>query len=391
MAHPVPPLAAVPVEIVAEIGTGHRGNRNRARELIAAAADSGADLVKFQHFYADEIIHPKTGGVKLPGGELDLYSRFRELETGPSFIEFCKDECLMRGVGFFCSPFGIRSASELIALGETRLKIASPELNHHPLLTWLAEREEITSLVLSTGVSTLGDIEETLGLIGGIKSLDITLLHCITAYPSPEEEFNIRLIGNLSSIFGLPSGLSDHSLDPVLVPALAVLAGAVMVEKHFTISREDGGLDDPIALDTGDFARMSAAIRQAESLRTEAGHGSEINNARGPRESELRRGISRHSDLSSYPEARINAILGSGVKTLAPSEAANYGRSNRSIHALNFIPAGSPISKDMICVVRSEKNLRPGLHPRHLSLILGRRALRDIPTGEGLLWDDLLT
>jgi sialic acid synthase SpsE len=372
---PSPDARAV---IVAEVGTAHLGDRARAADLIAAAADAGADLVKFQHFYADEIIHPNTGLVSLPGGAIPLYRRFRELETGTAFMEYLKKTCEARGTGFFCSPFGIRSAGELISVGERRFKIASPELNHHPLLTWLAAREECDAMVLSTGVSTLGDIEESLAVISTAGSRrdagppDVSILHCITAYPSPEDQFNLRLIPNLSALFGRPAGLSDHSLDPVLVPVLAAFQGASMVEKHFTLNRTDGGLDDPIALNPEDFSRMAQAVRTAEDLR--------------------RRGLSplAHPDLEGVGAERIDAILGTGVKRLAAAETANYGRSNRSIHVLTDLSAGHRLSDGDLAVLRTETVLRPGLHPRHLSQVLGRPLVRNIEAGQGLVWDDLI-
>jgi sialic acid synthase SpsE len=376
------------VIVVAELGTGHGGHRDRARRLIAAAASAGADRAKFQHFYADEIIHPATGSVNLPGGPVRLYDRFRELETGPDFLSFLKTACREEGVEFFCAPFGIQSARELLDLGETRFKIASPELNHQPLLRFLRDAPGLRELVLSTGVSRLGDIEESLSLlaeprnetagghrIGGDVSPEIHLLHCITAYPSPEEEYNLELIPNLARIFGKPAGISDHSLDPVLVPVLAVLRGAVMVEKHFTLSREDGGLDDPIALPPDDFAAMSRAIREAEALAAEGV---------GPRDYRL------HSSLAKVSPERIAAILGTGIKKLAESESANYGRSNRSIHVLADLPAGHRIVAGDLAILRTEKELRPGLHPRHLEEITGKTLFRDITAGQGLVWEDLL-
>lgn len=380
-------------DIVAEIGSGHRNDRNRARNLIAAAGDSGATTVKFQHFYADEIVHPRTGLVELPGGSIPLHSRFRELEMEPAFLEFLKSESERRGLRFFCSPFGIRSGEDLLKLGETSFKIASPELNHLDLLDLLNDRAE--SLVLSTGVSRLGDIEEALTHLPDIKQL--RLLHCITSYPAREEEYNIMLIPGLSSMFGIPAGISDHSMDPVLVPALAVLSGADMVEKHFTLSKDDGGLDDPIALAPEDFSLMAAAIGEADSLGNSLNKTAPIfsrSTRPGLRSKVEERTITEltasHSLLAKYDPRRIHSILGDGVKRLAAGEMENYGKSNRSIHALRNLEPGDTLSEANMAVLRSEKNLRPGLHPRYFHQISGSRVQRRIRAGEGIVLQDLI-
>lgn len=352
-----------PCLVVAELGTGHLGSLDRARELVDAAAGAGADCAKLQLVYADEILHPRSGAVDLPTGRVELYQRFRDLERPVSFYRRVKEYAESKGLLFLCSPFGTRSARELRDLGVASLKIASPELNHLPLL------EEVAGyglpLVLSSGVSTLGDIERALDVTGRER---VVLLHCITSYPAPEDEYNVSLLASLRSVFGVEVGVSDHSLDPVLVPALAVLHGARVVEKHFTASRAGTGLDDPIALEPEPFARMVRAIRDAESV---------------PPAEALRR-LERE-----YGAQRVRAVIGSGVKSLAPSERANYRRTNRSIHAVAEIPAGSVIGPDALAVLRTEKVLRPGLAPELLPVVTGRRAARTIPAGEGVTWEDV--
>ncbi len=359
--------------IVAELGTGHGGSAAKAGELIHAAAEAGADCVKFQHVYADEIIHPNTGLVPLPGGPVSLYKRFQELETSPDFLASLKAEVEKHGAIFLCTPFGLRSARELRALGVSAMKLASPELNHLPLLAELAGYGLPT--LLSSGVSTLADIEAAIlafrrGYPGryGSGSDALALLHCVTAYPAPEEDYGLSVLKPLATLFGLAVGVSDHSMDPVLVPALAVAAGACVIEKHFCLSRGDPGLDDPIALEPAAFARMCRAVRAVAAMDS------------GPALKEL---------SMEFGEQRVRAVLGSGVKRLAPSEEANYGRTNRSLHALRAIKAGEVFTKDTLALLRTEKVLRPGLAPAFMALALGRRAARDIPGGEGVEWDDL--
>ncbi len=352
-----------PCLVVAELGTGHLGSPERARELVDAASEAGADCAKLQLVYADEILHPLSGAVDLPTGRVELYRRFRELEQPLSFYQEIKEYVESKGLLFLCSPFGLRSARELRALGVAALKIASPELNHLPLLAEVAGYG--LPIVLSSGVSTLGDIERALAVTG---KDGVVLLHCITSYPAPEEEYNVSLLASLRAVFGVEVGLSDHSLDPVLVPALAVLHGARVVEKHFALSRGGSGLDDPIALEPASFARMVRGIRETEAARP---------------------ADALHRLEKEYGADRVRRVTGAGVKDLAPSERANYRRTNRSIHAIAEIPEGARITPDAIAVLRTEKVLRPGLGPEFLPVVTGRRAARTIAAGEGVAWEDV--
>jgi sialic acid synthase SpsE len=251
-----------PCLVIAELGTSHQGDLGRARALIDEAVGAGAECIKFQLVHAVEILHPRSGLVPLPTGDIALYDQFRALERGIDFYAALKHYTEDAGALFLCSPFGIRSARELRELGCSALKIASPELNHFPLLREVAGYG--VPLFLSSGVSLLGDIEHALAITGTDR---VVLLHCITSYPAPEEQYNVAVLESLRRVFGVQVGLSDHSLDPVLVPVLAVLHGACCVEKHFTLSRGHGGLDDPIALEPSDFRRMVGAIRRAENER----------------------------------------------------------------------------------------------------------------------------
>jgi sialic acid synthase SpsE len=350
--------------VVAELGTSHQGDLGRARTLIDAAVSAGADCIKFQLVHAEEILHPRSGVVPLPTGNVSLYEQFRALERGVEFYAALKEHTESAGALFLCSPFGIRSARELWQIGCKALKIASPELNHFPLL------REVSSygvpLVLSSGVSLLADIERALAVTGRERTV---LLHCITSYPAPEEQYNVSVLDSLHRVFGVPVGLSDHSMDAVLVPALAVACGACVIEKHFTISRSGAGLDDPIAVEPADFRRMVDAMRRAESD--------------GP-------AAARKRLEAEYGAARVQAVIGSGAKALAPSEKANYSRTNRSLHAVHEIRRGSVISEADVAVLRTEKTLRPGIGPENLGLVIGSTAKRRVPDGEGIEWADIL-
>ena len=390
--------------IIAELGTSHNGDITRAKLMIDAASDCGADCVKLQMVFADEILHPNTGEVPLPGGKIRLYDKFKALELEENFYIELKNYIESKGLLFLCTPFGLKSAKILHEMAVKMIKIASPELNFTSLLEEIAKWGIPT--LLSTGVSTLNDIETAVNIIkeeftlrhkdtknaeeeeGRLNSVcsspsfplgdlgalardsspNLCLLHCVTSYPAPETDYNLRVLPFLASKFGVSAGVSDHSKDPVLVPALAVSMGAAAIEKHFCLSRNDPGLDDPIALEPQEFSKMVKAVRLA------AKEGSDET-------------IQKLS--SERGSALIEQILGNGIKELAPSEKENYSRTNRSIHALRDIQKGETLKKCDYAVLRTEKILRPGLEPYWENQIEGKIAKNFIPSGEGIRMEDI--
>jgi len=385
--------------IIAELGTTHNGDINKAKRLIDAALDSGAGCIKVQMVYADEILHPNTGEVPLPGGKIRLYDQFKALEMPMEFYAEVKEYAESKGLLFLCTPFGLKSARILREIQPKIVKIASPELNFIGLL------EEIAvwglPILLSSGVSRLSDIENAVEIlrrdlsqrrtVPSVRDAEahreekksaisesagrdlhegasICLLHCVTSYPAPETDYNLKVLPNLAAIFGVSVGMSDHSSDAELVPALAVAMGAAVIEKHFCLSKTDGGLDDPIAQPPEEFSRMVRAVRRAAEVGTQ-------------------------ETIAYYSRERgedfISQILGSGVKKLASSEKANYRLTNRSIHALRDIAVGEMLKEGDYACLRTEKLLRPGLEPCWEKFIEGRTTRNFIPAGEGIRFEDI--
>lgn len=375
--------------IIAEIGTSHEGSIEKARQLVDAAAGAGADCIKFQWVYADEILHPDTGFVELPTGNIPLYERFKQLECDKSFYKEMLDYVHSKGCTFCCSPFGLRSLEELLEIKPDYVKIASPELNHFPMLERLAEYRRLQKeaeqdncnktdslpvpVIVSTGVSKLKDIEKALEILG---RENVSLLHCITSYPAPEEEYNLRLITNLKNIFGVECGVSDHSLDPILVPALSVACGGTIIEKHITLSRQTMGLDDPVALEPEQFAMMVHVVHQSEAMLR---HYGEVE------------GVARIKEqIGEQFGDKVEMVLGSGVKVLAAAEKANYGRTNRSLHFMRNMKKGEVIRADDIGVLRTEKVLTPGLGPEFLQTVIGAELTCNVKSGAGVEWKHLI-
>lgn len=361
--------------IIAEIGTAHSASFETAQKLVHAAINAGADCIKFQWVYADEILHPNTGFVDLPTGKIRLYDRFKELEVAPSFYYRIQEYVHSLGKTFMCSPFGSRSLEELFAIKPDYIKIASPELNHIPLLRQLVELELVLSpaeripVVLSTGVSTMEDIKKTLAVLEPLKQQGtnaLSLLHCVTSYPAPPEDYNLALLQAYLEEFDIPIGVSDHTLDPCIVPILSIACGGTIIEKHITLSRETDGLDDPVALDPDDFKRMVQEVRRAEKMDMD--------------------GIFAQA-YDEFGEEITENVIGTGKKVLAPSEKANYGTTNRSIHFMRSMKKGETLGEKDIAVLRTEKVLTPGISPEFWAHAIGKTLVQDVNDGEGLLWE----
>lgn len=353
--------------LIAEVGTAHRGDIETAKRLLDEVARAGFDCAKFQWVIASELLHPLSGNVTLPGGTVPLYERFLELERPAAFYAELKTACEERALDFLCAPFGHESLTMLLDLAPSALKIASPELNYNSLVRRIGESG--LPVIASTGVTTLSDIAEAVTLLSPPSSAT-TFLHCVTAYPAPEQEYNLAALRPLSTLTGFPWGVSDHTLDPVALPLVSLVQGATILEKHVTLARDGGGLDDPIALSPTDFTEMVRVLRESQRVETNEQRLADAYDRLGRK--------------------RVEAIVGSGIKRLAPSEENNYGRTNRSLHVLHDLQAGSPITASDIAVLRTERKLSPGLHPRFEQRVIGARLVQDVSAGEGLRWEHLV-
>lgn len=287
--------------VVAEAGVNHDGSLDQARKLVDAAVEAGADAVKFQTFRAERLVTHRAPKAEYQQGTTDRgksqMEMLRELEFGPGEHEALLQHCRHAGIDFMSTPFDAGSARFLVEdLGLTTIKVPSGEITNAPFLLVLAGLG--TDLVVSTGMSTLGEVELALGVLafGGLhqgaeapdfKDLStayasktgkevlrerVTLLHCTTEYPAPYESVNLRAMGTLRRALGLPVGLSDHT-EGIAVPIAATARGAVLVEKHFTLDRNLPGPDHAASLEPDDLKEMVAAIRAVERG---LGHGRKV-------------------------------------------------------------------------------------------------------------------
>ncbi len=280
------------VYIIAEAGVNHNGSIDMAKQLIDVAVKAGADAVKFQTFNAEKCISRfalkadyQTKTTNAGESQLDMV---RKLELDEAAHELLIDHCQKRGIQFLSTPFDTESVDLLASKYNLPcLKLPSGEITNAPLLLKAAETGK--RIILSTGMSTLGEVETALAVLAfgytrsgekpslesfqevyysdpGQKALKekVVLLHCTTEYPAPFEDVNLRVMDTLRSAFGLPVGLSDHT-PGIAIPIAAVALGAVIIEKHLTLDRNLQGPDHRASLEPGELQQMVRGIRQVET------------------------------------------------------------------------------------------------------------------------------
>ncbi|WP_018132195.1 N-acetylneuraminate synthase [Effusibacillus pohliae] len=277
--------------IIAEVGVNHNGSLEMAKQLVDAAAEAGADAVKFQTFKAEKLVSrtaPKaeyqTKTTDQNESQLEMLKKLELDEAAHlSLIKYCHEQ----GIEFLSTPFDLESVDLLAYRFDLpRLKIASSEITNAPLLLNAARSGK--PIILSTGMSTLGEVEMALGVLAfGYTKPDVTpslaafcqafcseegqralqerviLLHCTTEYPAPVRDVNLRAMDTLQAAFGLPVGLSDHT-SGIAIPIAAVARGAVVIEKHFTLDRDLPGPDHKASLEPEELKAMVRSIREVE-------------------------------------------------------------------------------------------------------------------------------
>ena len=329
--------------IIAEAGVNHNGDLALAKGLIDAAAQAGADLVKFQTFSADRLA--TAGAAKADyqtqttGGAESQHTMLRRLELTRDMHLALIDHCRQRAIGFLSTAFDTQSLDLLAELGLDRFKIPSGEITNLPYLRHVGRLAAPAdkSVILSTGMATLGEIEAALDILetAGTPRARITVLHCNTEYPTPMGDVNLRAMLTLREAFQVPVGYSDHT-PGIEVPIAAVALGATVIEKHLTLDRTLPGPDQQASLEPDEFAAMVRAIRN------------------------------------------IQQALGDGIKRPSPSEAKNKPIARKSLVAAVPIRAGEPFTPANI----TAKRPGTGLSPMRWDEVIGRPATRDFAADE---------
>jgi len=220
--------------VIAEAGVNHNGGIELAKELVDAAAEAGADAVKFQTFKAESVVTTNAEKAEYQkettGAKESQYEMIKKLELTEYDFKELADYAKEKDILFLSSPFDKESVDLLDKVNMPIFKIASGEITNFPLLKHIAGKGK--PIILSTGMATLGEIEDALRVIREVGVDDVVLLHCVTSYPAKMEDVNLRVLETLKLAFKLPVGFSDHTLG-ITVPIAAVSLGAVVIEKHF--------------------------------------------------------------------------------------------------------------------------------------------------------------
>jgi N-acetylneuraminate synthase/N,N'-diacetyllegionaminate synthase len=335
------------VLIIAEAGVNHNGDLEIAKRLIAEAAEAGADAVKFQTFRADEVASPQAATAEYQIRNLrsfrqrpsqrDVLCRL-ELDRSAHFaLATCAKD---NGILFLSSPFDWKSADLLEEVGVPLFKLGSGELTNIPLLRHVGRKRK--PVILSTGMATLEEVGQAVRVLQAEGNDDIVLMHCVTQYPAPAAQINLRAMQTMAATFHLPVGYSDHTEGSEIAFAAAAL-GACCIEKHFTLSRAMEGPDHLASAEPCELKAMVTGIRCIESA------------------------------------------LGDGVKRPAPGEMPNRLLVRRSLFAAAEIPAGTVLTAALLACQRPGTGIPS---ERHDDLI-GHRAARRFVAGEMLDWDGL--
>lgn len=250
--------------IICEVSANHNGSLNRALEMIDAAAATGADAIKIQSYTPDTMTIDHDGpDFQIVGGlwgGRTLYDLYREAQTPFEWHEALFERARKLGITLFSTPFDESAADLLEELGSPAFKIASFEAVDLPLIAHVAKKGK--PMIISTGMSNLGEINDAVRTARDNGCEQLVLLHCVSSYPAPDEHSNVRTVPHLGEAFSCVSGLSDHTMGSAVSVASIALGGAV-IEKHFTIRRADGGPDSAFSLEPDEFASLVIDCKRA--------------------------------------------------------------------------------------------------------------------------------
>ncbi len=335
--------ADAPPYVIAEMSANHNGKLDNALRIISAAKQAGADAIKLQTYRPDTItIDVDSEQFRISGGLWDgrtLFDLYEQAHMPWEWHAPLFEHARREGITIFSSPFD-RSAVDLLEdLHTPAYKIASFEAIDLPLIRYVASTRK--PMIISTGMADAEEIQEAVEAAYAGGCTQLALLHCVSGYPAPADDYNLQTIPDMASRFGTVIGLSDHTLDNTTAIA-SIALGARILEKHFTLDRSGGGPDDSFSLEPAGLAELCAGARTA------------------------------WQSLGRIDYARKSSETGNALF-------------RRSLYVVKDVPAGDLFSHENL------RSIRPGygLPPKHLDAFIGRPASRDLPRGTALTWDML--
>lgn len=330
-----------PPYIIAELSANHNGKLETAMRIIEEAAKAGADAVKLQTYRPDTItLDCDSDDFKIKGGLWDgrtLYELYEEAHMPWEWHKPLFDHARQLGITIFSSPFDTTAVDLLEELGAPAYKIASFEAVDLPLIEYVAKTGK--PMIISTGMADGEEIQEAIDAARGAGCTQLAVLHCVSGYPAPAEDYNLRTLPDMRQRFGLVTGLSDHTLDNTTAIASVVL-GASLVEKHFTLNRNGGGPDDSFSLEPADLVALCRDSKTAWRALGEVSYG-------------------RKS-----------------------SEQGNV-QFRRSLYFVKPLRRGDVITPEAV------RSVRPGygLEPKYLRSLIGRKVESDVDANTPVRWD----
>lgn len=334
-----------PPYIVAEVGSNHNGDMDLCLRLIDAAAEAGANAVKFQSWSESSLIareeyeaNPTYSDTKKHFGS--LREMVRAYQLTPEQHVVARDHALMRGIDFASSAFAPSEVDLLAGLDVPFIKVASMDINNLPLLAYVARTGK--PVVISVGMATLGEIERAIDAVRAEGNEDIVLLHCVSIYPAPPSTVHLRNLETLRNAFDVPVGFSDHTLGTA-IPLAAIALGACLIEKHFTLDREMAGWDHDISSDP---PVLRALVEEGRI---------------------------------------IHEALGSTRRMLSEAEIVKRRQFRRSLVTRTALPAGHILTEADL----DAKRPGTGIRPDELRYTVGRELVTDLAEDQVLRWEHL--
>ena len=330
-----------PVFIIAEAGVNHNGDKKLAKRLIDLAAQSGADAVKFQTFHAENVVtkdaEKATYQKSTTASNESQFEMIKKLELPDTAFSELAAYAKKRGIIFLSTPFDLESVDLLEQVGVPAYKIPSGEITNFSIIKKIARKKR--PVILSTGMASLGEVEDAFSCLHENGCNNIVLLHCTSSYPAPLHSVNLSAMIAMRSAFHVPVGYSDHT-EGITIPIAAAAMGACVIEKHFTLDKSLPGPDHKASLNPDELKAMVQAVRDVEIAR------------------------------------------GSGIKALHKDEVEIRKVARRSIVASRDIQAKEILTERDFAIKRPGT----GIEPRHLSSLLQKRARMNIKKDQLIHW-----
>jgi N,N'-diacetyllegionaminate synthase len=320
----------LPTFIMAEAGINHNGSLKTAKKMIFEAKKAGADAIKFQTFKAVDLATPNS----------KFFKTFQNLEFTDNDFRELSDYAKQQNIIFCSTPFSEKAVNILSKLKVPAFKIASGDLTHIPLIKYASKKNK--PMIISTGMANIDELKIAIKAIESTKNKKIIVMHSVSSYPTPTNEVNLNVIQNLKKDFRYPIGFSDNG-PGILVPQIAVAAGAKIIEKHFTLDKKMKGPDQKMSADPKELQQIISKIREIEEL------------------------------------------LGDEIKKCQPSELENRVNARRSLTTNQVINKNERIVKTMLQIIRPGS----GIQPKYLSKVIGMRPKKKLSNYESLKWNNL--